>query len=271
MTNGCRAGSRAGDGWARYLAGFHADRAGITEQVLAPAVARGVPGPYAWLAEPLRATRGPVLDVACGSAPSRDLLSGPRWFGVDAAAGELAVAAAAGRGPLVRARADRLPVADGAVGAVIAGMCLQVVTPLDDVLDEVRRVLRPGGLLVALVPSTRPDLGLLRHPAGWCGWWKILRALGVGEPSWPNPQALDGLAGVLRTAGFAVESDARRVYWRRVADAADAELLVDSLYLPGIASPRIAGAKRALTAWAGPGRQLPFPLRRIVARVTGSG
>jgi SAM-dependent methyltransferase len=185
-----------GTDWQRYLAGYHADRPGITELLLAPAVDRRLGQPYQWLVEPLRGTPGPILDLACGSAPTRPLLAEAWWLGADASAGELAAASGAGRGPLVRARADALPVADRAVAAVCAAMCFPVLTRLDAVLAELKRVLRPGGVLVALVPSR---LGL--DPRGWVGWRRVMRRLGIRSVRWPNPQTLDGLAGIyVRTA-----------------------------------------------------------------------
>lgn len=78
---------------------------------------------------------------------------------------ELRLAVAAGRDPVLRARADTLPIADGIAAAVCVAMPLQVITPWPDVLDEIGRILRPGGLLVALVPSRRT-----RSPAGWLSW-----------------------------------------------------------------------------------------------------
>jgi hypothetical protein len=90
-----------GPHWPTYLADYHDERPGITELVLARAVAGRHRTPYAWLVEPLRGMGGPILDLACGSAPTRPLLSKALWIGVDASPGELAVAATAGRGPLV--------------------------------------------------------------------------------------------------------------------------------------------------------------------------
>ncbi len=247
--------------WPRYLAGFHDEQPGITERLLTLVTARDRMAPYPWLAEAVREISGPVLDLACGSAPTCPLFAHARWVGVDVSAGELAAAAAAGRGPLVRARADALPVAGGVVDAVCAAMCLPVLTPLDTVLAEVTRVLRPGGLLVTLVPSR---LGLGK---GWLGWWRVLRALGVRSLPWPNPRARDGLAGVLRAHGYVVDSDQRRVYRFDMSDAAAVALLVDGLYLPGTDVHRTRAAVRALASWAGPGRWLPLPLRRVVAHL----
>ncbi len=248
--------------WSRYLGDFHDDRPGITEQVLATATTDGRDTPYRWLAEPLADSHGPVLDLACGSAPTQPLLASSRWLGVDLSAGELALAHTAERGPLVRARADRLPLADDAVAAVCAAMSLQVLTPLDDVLREVVRVLRPGGRIVALVPASleRPRRGALM-------WWRLMRALGVRTQPWPNPQALDGLADVLREHGFVLDADERRVFRREIADPAQAGVLIDSLYLPNIEPERVAAAVRTLARWARPGRSLPLPLRRVTAHV----
>lgn len=242
--------------WPSYLEGFHDQKPGITERVLA----RVAGSPYGWLAEPLQATAGWVADLACGSAPTRDHLTGHRWVGIDLGRGELAMAAAAGRGPLVRARADGLPVADGAVAAVCAAMSLQVVTPLPEVLAEVHRVLRSGGLLAALVPSR---LGFSPH--GW-GWVRLFAALGLTGQPWPNPRACEDLPATLAAHSFEIVSSQRRTFWYPLHTAEDAALLVDGLYLPGVGTDRVAAARRRLGSRARPGRGLPLPLRRVLAR-----
>ena len=251
--------------WPRYLAGHHRDRPGITERLLTRAVAVRHAAPYPWLVEPLRGTPGPILDLACGSAPTRALLGQARWLGIDASASELAVAAAAGRGPLVRGRADALPVADGVIASVCAAMCLQVLTPLDVVLAEVRRVLRPGGMVVALVPSR-----LGPNPFGALGRVRAMRALGIRSQPWPNPQARDGLARLLRAHGFVVDSDQRRVFRCEIRDPIEAALLIEGLYLPGVDTESVDRAKHVLASWARPGRGLPLPLRRVVAHLPPS-
>src|SRR5260370_22430885 len=91
--------------WRRYIAAYHNARPGITERLFQ----RTGTSPYAWLAEPLRLVRGAVVDLACGSAPTRTLLPDADWVGIDSSSGELAAAAQRGRGPPVRATADPPP------------------------------------------------------------------------------------------------------------------------------------------------------------------
>jgi uncharacterized peroxidase-related enzyme len=240
--------------WPGYLARYHADRPGITELLLAHAVDRHGEQPYRWLVEALRTTPGRILDLACGSAPTAALLPGRRWLGVDASAAELAAAAVLGRCPLVRGRADQLPLGANSVDGVCAAMCLQVLTPLDTTLDELRRVLRPGGVLVALVPSRMgPSRGVL-------AWWRVMRALGVRASAWPNPQARDGLADVLRAHGFTVDASERRVFWREVRDPEAARLVVDGLYLPDIAPSRVAARPTDAGGLGPPGPQVAVPV-----------
>ncbi|MEV0926776.1 class I SAM-dependent methyltransferase [Streptomyces spongiicola] len=242
--------------WRRFVAAYHHAHPAITERLFALADA----SPYAWLAEPLRDARGPVLDLACGSAPVRAELPDADWVGIDLSSAELAEAARRGRGPLVRADAGVIPVASGSVRAVCAAMCLPVVTPLPDVLGEIRRVLRPGGTLAALVPS---QTGL--SPSGALSWVRVMAALRAVRQPWPNPQARDGLAALLRTSGFRVRSDERRVF-RLAVDSADAaQLLADALYLPALTPRRAEAAGRSLARWAVRGRHLELPLRRVVA------
>ncbi|WP_306371426.1 class I SAM-dependent methyltransferase [Nocardiopsis sp. CC223A] len=242
--------------WRRYLGDFHDTRPGVTEELLALAGE----APYTWLAEPLRPITGTVLDLACGSAPTRPLLPRVRWVGVDASPGELAYAAALGRGPLVMGDAAALPFAAGSVDAVCAAMSLQVLTPLDTVMDEVERVLRPDGVLAALVPAR-----LGASPAGLLAWARVLLALRETGLTWPNPHACDGAGRLLAARGWAVVSSARRVLWLPMAGPEHTSLLLRGLYLPGTAPERLRYAQRSLAAWARPGRALPLPLRRVVA------
>lgn len=247
----------SGADWRSYLRTFHDHNPGVTEQVLT----RVGGAPYAWLTEPLHNTAGWIVDVACGSAPTRDHLPGHRWVGVDLSSSELAAAVAAGRGPVVQARAGALPFADGTAAAVCAAMSLQVITPLPDALAEVRRILRPNGVLVALVPSR-----LGASPRGVLGWIRVLRALGVRSQHWPNPHACDGLAGLLNRHGFQVIDTERRTFWFPVETGEAAALLVDSLYLPGFSADALVSAKHKLGSRARPGRRLALPLRRVIAR-----
>lgn len=242
--------------WQRFITAYHQEHAGITEHLFALADS----SPHAWLAEPLREIEGPVLDLACGSAPTRQELPDADWVGVDLSAGELAEAARRGRGPLARAAADALPAASASIGAVCAAMCLPVVTPLPQTLGEVRRVLRPGGVLAALVPS---QSGL--SPSGMLGWLRVMAALRAVRQPWPNPHARDGLHALLRTAGFRIRSDKRHVFTLTIDSAERAALLADALYLPGLGAHRASAAKRSLARWAAPGRRLELPLRRVVA------
>src|SRR5690349_5378934 len=137
--------------WDEYVEGFHAARPGITESVLRRARDAGT-GPYDWLAEVVP-PRGRVLDLGCGSAPLFPMLAGRSWIGLDTSGAELAAARAAGAGPLLRARASAIPLRDASVDVVVCSMSLMVTTPVAQVVAEIARVLRPGGLLAATIPT----------------------------------------------------------------------------------------------------------------------
>jgi 2-polyprenyl-6-hydroxyphenyl methylase/3-demethylubiquinone-9 3-methyltransferase len=108
--------------------------------------------------EALRACLGPaqglrVLDLGCGKGRFAAALTedGAMVTGLDRSAVMLAGAAAAHFGR-VRGSARRLPLADGAFDAVMAVEVFEHLpaAALDQVLGEVRRVLRPGGTLAIL-------------------------------------------------------------------------------------------------------------------------
>ncbi|MBO0869296.1 MAG: class I SAM-dependent methyltransferase [Micromonosporaceae bacterium] len=97
-----------------------------------------------------------ILDAGCGSGPLSAALRdrGAVVTGIDASAGMLALArrrlgeqAALHLGDL----SDRLPFADGAFDDVVASLVLHYLEDWGPALAEFRRVLRPGGRLIASV------------------------------------------------------------------------------------------------------------------------
>ncbi len=152
----------------QFLVEFHDQRAGITTQAYAalPVLVDGArfASSYAWLAHtvPTGPTPVSVLDLACGDGFLLDLLSrraqvGLELTGVDMSSGELAAARSrlGTKARLHHARAQDLPLADGATDVVLCHMALMLMDGLDQVLGEIRRVLKADGLF-AFVVGARP-------------------------------------------------------------------------------------------------------------------
>jgi SAM-dependent methyltransferase len=156
------------------------DRSRVYEQPAWGAVADGTlrPGGLALTERALVLGRlGPgarVLDVGCGAGEAAALAArlGFVCVGIDRSAILLRRAREAhGRLALLRAAAERLPLADGAVDAALAECSLSVMPDRDRALDEIGRVLRPGGtLMVSDVYARNPDglAALRRLPIGSC-------------------------------------------------------------------------------------------------------
>jgi len=248
--------------WRAYLAEFHRERAGVGEAVLSRAKA-GDHTPYHWLARAVSPDARLVVDLASGSGPmSRELgQPGRTVVGVDLSAEELALAAERGPGPWLRADALRLPFRDGSVDVVTSSMGLVVVTPLGQVLDEVARVLRPGGVLAAIAPAVRPlaprDLRVLTRIGG------RLRT----RPSFPGPIELAGFHKTLAAAGLTRVEDKRERYHFTVRSRADAELVMSALYLPGTRRSRVQAATEYLEdrLERRASVEVAIPMRRVVA------
>ena len=96
-----------------------------------------------------------VLDLGCGEGQIARLVAGAgaeRVVGVDTSTAQLAEAARRGGGvAYTRASAGALPLAVRSFDAVVTCLVLEHLHDLDGALDEVVRVLRPGGRFVIFI------------------------------------------------------------------------------------------------------------------------
>ncbi|WP_219418422.1 class I SAM-dependent methyltransferase [Pseudonocardia nigra] len=235
--------------------GEQEDGGAVAERLLRAATDARGNGPLGWAAEPLAGTDR-VLDLVCGAGPLADELPAGRWIGVDPAP------AAEGRAPRLRATPAALPLRHNAVDGIAVLLALPALPDLDGVFAELRRVLRPGGTLVVVVPSAVPrSVAELR----------LAPLLAPVHREWPHRSALDRVGWLLAAADFAVLGDDRVPFALPLPDAAAANALVADLPRAGIWPPGLPSAVRdrvaaGLARRAGPDRVLPVPLRRLVAR-----
>jgi SAM-dependent methyltransferase len=244
------------DGWARYVEGFHRDRPGITESLLTRAVDTDGTSPYGWLTETVTSGER-VLDIGCGSGPTEPLID--RWVGLDSSIPELRRAHAMGRMPIVAARADALPLPDSCMPSALASMSLMVVDDPAACLAELARVLEPNGRLVMLVPGNGPLTFADR-----VRYALLLAVLGRAAMPFPRPAVVRDPLAVLDAAGFETIGDERRRFSFSIATRDDADLFVDSLYLPAVSPRRIGAARSLVRSWRT--RTIGIPLRRVGAR-----
>ncbi|MFO7758495.1 MAG: class I SAM-dependent methyltransferase [Roseovarius sp.] len=148
------------DALRAHLRAVHRDHAGFTETCARACRDAAGRTSYDWLAEVVPAgVGGHVLDLACGSGPLLGILharsAGLRLTGVDMCPEELTLARdrlPRGAATLLQAEAqDMAALPDGSVDAVLCHWALTLMDPVTPVLDEVRRVLAPGGQFAALV------------------------------------------------------------------------------------------------------------------------
>lgn len=150
-----------------HLLSVHRRHAGFTEACAGRCRDDHGRNSYEWLVELIEPGKHRrILDLACGSGPLLDLChtalpGATELFGVDMSADELALAAdrlAPGAAALHEGMAQRLDfLADNSVDAVLCHWALTLMDPVEPVLSEVKRVLRPGGVFAAIVDGEMAD------------------------------------------------------------------------------------------------------------------
>jgi len=226
-------------------------RDGLAARVLGLATDRTGRAMPAWTAEPVRGA-GRVLELGPGVLAEQ--LWGT-WVGISPSLGP-------GSGARVRAAGCALPLVTNSMDAICLVLTLPRLTALDATFAEVRRVLRPAGTLVVVVPSATVRSGIELRLA------RVLRPVRRG--AWPNRSGLDNAGWLLAAADFAVLADDRLPFTVPMPDPASALDVVTDLSAAGL-WPDLPPAVRAhlareLSRRDRPGQVLPVPMRRLVAR-----
>lgn len=225
-------------GGTAYVQDWHHRHAGATTVVFGAMADDRGRTTYQVLADAIKEGDEPVLDLACGDGHLLELLRPDRAsFGADLNPSELAAAAKRldKTCPLVRSDAAVLPIHTATLGTVGCHYALMLLQPLEHVLAELARVLRPNGLLAAVLPGSPPEgtsnpISVFRN-----AWREVNNTFGVSIPSMQDDRALDAatLVGLLADAGFSAAS----VRSFSVAKRMTPDEAVDSLlltYLPDL-------------------------------------
>jgi SAM-dependent methyltransferase len=160
---------------------------------------------------------GDVLSVGCGRQPGRHLFPAPdfRMTGVeldDAVIEELKARGEIDEG--LMGRAGELPLPDGSFDVVLYRLVLHHVVfqgPLAPVFSEARRLLRPGGALVAVEPGAWHPVGAALALANRTGLATAIHGTPDDIPL--SPRLLEAEA---RRAGLRPELHAVTYSWRRL-------------------------------------------------------
>lgn len=122
---------------------------------------------------------GRVLDVGCGpgtySATLRARDASLEVTGVDLSAGMLTTARNAGVKAVAVTDATQLPFGDATFDGAMANHMLYHVARIDEAVADLRRVLRPGGVLLAVTNALQHFAefdALLAQVSGRDGWWR---------------------------------------------------------------------------------------------------
>ncbi len=144
--------------WAAFLKAVHFKYPSMTSKAFAQYKDSDQKSSYQRLADCLPKPAKKIVDLACGDGYLTSILCAhapsAKIVGIDMADGELDVARAKYQTKavsFVNANADALPFGNASIDAVVSHMALMLMNPIEPVVAELRRVLKPGGLFAAVV------------------------------------------------------------------------------------------------------------------------
>jgi SAM-dependent methyltransferase len=163
---------------------------------------------------------GDVLSVGCGWNPGRHLFPAPGWRMTGVEIEEEKPAALVRDGILdagFAGRAGRLDLPDASFDAVLYRLVLHHIAfqgPLAPVFEEAARLLRPGGLLVAIEPGSLHPVGMGLSLANRVGLGTAVHGTPDDIPLRPGRLVAEATA-----AGLEPELHAVTFTWRRMPPA----------------------------------------------------
>lgn len=133
---------------------------------------------------------GRCMDFGCGISPYKNLLTVDEYIGVEIEAEDK-------RPGIIYYDGYKLPFADGSFDSIISSEVFEHVFNIEDIVLELNRVLRPGGIMLLTIPFAYP-----RH----C------------EPHDYRRWTLEGVKVLLGNSGFElVEGRISSSYWECIA------------------------------------------------------
>ena len=156
--------------WANHLIEAHKNTPSMSPNAFAPYRTIEDKSSYEVLAETLRNPKEDkvVLDLACGDGYLIPFLlprlsNDSKVIGVDMSRAELAVATKTIADPRVSfycAKAQSLPLGNESVDLICCHMSFMLMLPLEPVVSEIARILKPGGRFAAVVSSPKGGHGI---------------------------------------------------------------------------------------------------------------
>ena len=145
--------------WESFLQQAHKQGASMTPRAFGQYKTSGGKTSYELLAQTLAPEHKKILDLACGDAHLFQFIFkvNPEAVisGVDMSEGELAIARQKYGNhslvQLVQARAESVPLPSDSQDALLCHMALMLMFPIDSVIKEMERLLRPSGILSGVV------------------------------------------------------------------------------------------------------------------------
>lgn len=268
--------SPSADRASEFLMSVHDVVPGITESVLGHGKTRDGRSSYEILADAAKLESGmTAVDLACGSGALTLLAAqkvGPagRVFGIDLNRSELALAEArcgqCGNVRFLNESAAALSLPDASANAVLCHMALMLFQPVERSLAEIARILRPSGVLAAVIPGS--DGGNLLFAAIRKALSAVVsgdvapeKLVALGSPEFGSAQGIVNLFDRIDGFGDDVNFLEFDVIFRETPEAL-ATLLMPFFYYSYLLSD--SGRRQLAESWTGLFRQSPATEREIV-------
>jgi SAM-dependent methyltransferase len=180
--------------WVDHLIEAHKVAPSMTPQAYAPHKTKTGKNSYEILADSLTEKHSTVLDLACGDGHLIQYLlpklgQNAKIHAVDMSNGELDIAKATYKDPRIQfyeAKAQGLPLEDRSVDLALSHMAFMLMIPLEPVVSELARTIKPGGKFAAVIggntQSQNKEADIRKILRGFISHYPKFREVRWGDP-----------------------------------------------------------------------------------------